>query len=621
MKIVFIETASSHLHVYSRIHIPRLGCILLGTILKERGYDVNVFVEDLGPIDPQIVQEADIVGISTLTPTASRSYQLAQELREAGKTVILGGPHVTFEADEALNYADYVVRGEGEETIVELLEALKNRSDFSKILGLSYRENGEARHNPQRPLVKDLDRYPIPDFSLLHSSVSRQSVVSLMTTRGCPFDCSFCSVTAFNGRRFRANSVDRVLREVSLQTERWRPGYVFFADDNFDFKRNRTKEIVRGLADIKRLPRWGAQVRHEVSRDQELLKLMQQAHCDRVFVGFESVNPLTLERYNKQETVEDIVHAVKAFHAHDIKIHGMFIVGSDEDTVETIHATKEFAFKHRIDSVQFLILTPLPGARYYQEIVGSGRKVLTKQWEMYDGHHVITQPAQMTTYELQYETLNAMRKFYSIPRILNCLVRRDWFETVYRWEGHSIVRSWFKKNKEYLQQMRQKEALEVQPMAGAVSKSGRQWSIAISTTDLSPQARQMILTFFAELGVKVVEAKRSVAEVCSGLAKSKDRANHAIYEYLESFRGEVDAVALPRIEGLETLWGRLSAEVGEISDSVRSRISRLPQIIQLPNEPLTPACRQTLTRIGLIFTDDLNRIRMALSKATNPVLA
>ena len=619
-KIVFIETKSSHLHIYSRIYLPRLGCILLGTILRERGYDVEVFIEENAPIDPTSIREADVIGISTLTPTASRSYQLARELRETGKTVILGGTHVTFEPDEALQFADYVVRGEAEETIVELLDALQTNGDLSGILGLSYRQNGEIHHNPSRPLVKDLDRYPIPDFSLVQPPKTKPSVVSLMTSRGCPYDCSFCSVTAFNGRGFRANSVGRVLDEVQRQTARWRPRFLFFADDIFNFKRERAKEIVRGLLDVKRMPSWGAQVRHEIARDQELLELMRRTRCERVFIGFESINPRTLELYNKHETVEDIVYAMKAFHANDIRVHGMFVLGSDEDTVETIHATKEFAIKHDIDSIQFLILTPLPGSRDYQQFARGERPFVTKEWHMFDGHHVVHRPARMTVYELQYETLQAMREFYSVRGILKRLLRRDFLEVVFRCEGNWIVRNWFKRNREYLRQMRRQEVLEVQPIASTVSKLRRRWSIAISTKDLSPQTREMMLTFFAELGVRVVEAKGSLKEACTEaqgwLAKSKERAIQVVCEYLESFRGEVDAVALPRIEDLDQLWGRISTEMGGVSDSLKARISNLPKVIQIPTEPLAPSFRQTLTKVGLIFTDDLTKIRTALRKAT-----
>jgi radical SAM superfamily enzyme YgiQ (UPF0313 family) len=545
---------------------------------------------------------------------------LAHELREAGKIVILGGTHVTFEPDEALQYSDYVVRGEAEETIVELLDALQTGGDLSGILGLSYRQNGEVHHNASRPLVKDLDRYPIPDFSLIQPPARRQGIVSVMTSRGCPYDCSFCSVTAFNGRAFRANSVERVLREVQLQIERWRPGHLFFADDIFNFKPGRTKEIVRGLVGTKRIPRWSAQVRHEIARDEELLELMHRARCDRVFVGFESINPQTLKLYNKRETVEDIVHAVKAFHSHNIKVHGMFVIGSDEDTVETIHATKEFVWKHDIDSIQFLILTPLPGSRDYQAFAKGERVFFTKQWDMFDGHHVVHRPARMTVYELQYETLHAMREFYSFFRMLRRLFRRDLTEVMYRSEGRWIVRNWFEGHREYLLQMRRREALEVQPIVGAVSKPRHRWSIAVSTMDLSPQAREMILTFFTELGVRVVEVKQSLKEACSEghgwVAKSKDRASQVVCEYLESFRGEFDAVALPRIEGLESFWDRLSTEMGGISDSLKARISGLPKVIQIPTEPLTPSFHKTLTKIGLIFTDDLTKIRAALGKAT-----
>lgn len=618
-KVVLIETTSSQWNVYSRVAVPRLGCILLGTILKNLGYQVKVLIEDFAPIDPAVIKWADVVGISTITATAPRSYRLAQQLQGTGKIVILGGSHVTFLPDEALQYADYVVRGEGEEIIVELLEALQSGGGLSTILGLSYRQNGEVHHNPSRPLVKDLDRYPIPDYDLIHPPRERQAVISVMTTRGCPYNCSFCSVTAFNGRAFRASSVGRVLEEVRQQISRWNPRYLFLADDIFNWKKKRMLEIIRGFAEIRRMPRWGAQVRHELSHDGELLDFMARTNCDRVFVGFESINPRTLERYNKRETVEDIIRAMKAFHTHRVKVHGMFVLGSDDDTVETVRATRDFALKHNIDSVQFLTLTPLPGARDFQPFSSGERSLITDDWELFDGHHVVHQPAKITAYELQVESAMAMRKFYAFRRIVKYLLRRDWIGVWFGFDGWRIVRAWFKANKGHLQKMREQEAFNVQPLTALIARTKRPVSVAIPTEDFSPQIREVILTFFSELGVRVVEAKQSFQGILSEsqdwLAEGREQAIRAVCEHLEPWRDKVDAVALPRIDVLEQLWERLTGEVGEISHGLRWRISQLPKVIQLPGEPLTPAFQQTLTRIGLVFTDDLAKIRIAIKKA------
>jgi Fe-S oxidoreductase len=193
-KFVLVEPKSTHLHVYSAFTIPRLGVILLGTMLRDRGWDVRVYIEDVAPIDMKEVLSADIVGISTLTSTAPQSYRLAQKVREAGIPVVIGGTHVSFMAEEALEYSDYVVRGEGEETLFELIEAMDGTRAIEKILGLSYWKGGRKMHNPDRPLKEDLDSNPIPDYSLVEGwNTQKRGLISIATSRGCPFTCTFCS--------------------------------------------------------------------------------------------------------------------------------------------------------------------------------------------------------------------------------------------------------------------------------------------------------------------------------------------------------------------------------------------------------------------------------------------
>ncbi len=153
------------------------------------------------------VEGFSIVGISTITSTAARAYKLADSLRAKGKTVIMGGPHVTFMPDEALMHADYVVRGEGEEALVELLAALEGNGALEDIKGLSYKTATGNAHNPARDFIADLDRHPAPDFSLVHGWTSK-SVIPIATSRGCPFACSFCSVIQMFGRKYRFKSVE-----------------------------------------------------------------------------------------------------------------------------------------------------------------------------------------------------------------------------------------------------------------------------------------------------------------------------------------------------------------------------------------------------------------------------
>src|SRR4030042_3549451 len=190
-RIILIEPRSPAEHVFSRARIPRLGTILLGTMLRDQGYEARIIVEETaGSVTEDDLRWADMVGISSITSTIPRAFHLGDRAKELGKRVVFGGPHVTFLPEEALPHGEFVVRGEGEETLIELINALRGQSSVERITGLSYWEDGRPKHNPDRPLIENLNILPIPDFSLIKGWNPRQAVVPVATSRGCPFACN-----------------------------------------------------------------------------------------------------------------------------------------------------------------------------------------------------------------------------------------------------------------------------------------------------------------------------------------------------------------------------------------------------------------------------------------------
>src|SRR6266571_7075552 len=380
-KLVFVEPKSTHLHVYSRVCIPRLGSVLLGTIMRAKGYDVRVYIEDIHDLDMGEVLSADLVAISAITSTAPQSYRLADRVREAGAIAVMGGTHTSFLPEEGMQHADFIVRGEGEFAFQELVDAIQRGDGFDRIQNLTYRAAGGAlAHNAERPKIPNLDVNPIPDYHLIEGW-KPGGVISVATARGCTFSCTFCSVPGMYGHAFRTHSIDRVLAE--LQSHKGNM-YTFFADDIFTANKKRVKELLRGMIDRDLTPEWGAQVRTETVDDPELLQMMRDSNCFNVYVGFESINPRTLKLFQKKQDLAKIERAIERFHAHKISIHGMFVVGSDEDDLETIDATADFALKHDIDSIQFMILTPIPGSPDYDTIYAHGEKyIISKNWQLY----------------------------------------------------------------------------------------------------------------------------------------------------------------------------------------------------------------------------------------------
>jgi radical SAM superfamily enzyme YgiQ (UPF0313 family) len=602
-KIVLIETGASGVHVYTRTPIPRLGSVLLGTLLHARGHEVRVYIEDIAPLDWSEIMSADLVGISTVTTTAPRSYELADRIRSAGIPVVIGGIHATFEPEEAAAHADYVLRGEAEQSLPELVRALEDGGDVDRVAGLTRVRDGEVFHAPAAIPVAHLDDLPIPDFRLVQG-FRRHPFVSVMTGRGCPFECTFCSVPAFHGHGVRFVSVERVLDEIAAHTARTRIKYLFFADDIFNANRLRMKQILEGMIRRRLMPRWGAQVRHELSRDAEALDLMRRANCDRVYVGFESINPRTLEQFKKHETREDIEHAIKSFHAHGVKVHGMFVVGSDVDTPDTIRETERFAREHRIDSLQLMILTPIPGSQDYRAMLERGR-LFTRDWSLYDGHHAVHEPAQMTAYELQAETMRAMRRFYSFGQVARRAVRVDIAEVVIRVGANRVIRRFFRHNGGYLEGLRE--------------RLREQWSLAgtkLRSVGLprlpDHRLKPVIERFFAELNVAVVQMLENAHDLIEeGRTQAGRRsldARQALTRARERLRGRVDCVIVPMVEE-----DPAKAERVEVSASVRGlpQADGLPGVLHVVASISERAQQQLLTKLGLLVTDDLERIRRA----------
>ncbi len=417
-RVALYEPATHRPHVFTKFHLPRLGTVLLGTILKRHGYDVRVYADAVTPPTMRELRQADLVGISTIASTAPRAYQVSDELREHGVPVVLGGTHVTFMADEALDHADYVFRGEAELSIVGLVEAILSGRGLERVAGLSFRSDGEVVHNAPAEAVRDLDDLPEPDFDLLAGGLKSawtMTIVPVQTSRGCPHDCFFCSVTKMFGRKVRYRSPGRVLDELSGMD--LRRSHVFFYDDNFGASQGRLREILEGIISRGLRFDWSAQVRVDVARDEELVRLMRRSGCRLVYAGIESADPATLEAYHKGQTLEEIEHAIRAFHRNGIALHGMFVLGADTDTVESVRATSRFARARNIGTVQYMILTPCLKTPFFERLEREGR-LRIRDWSLYDGQHAVFDPAQMSAYELHRETMRAYGEFYSTPRIL-----------------------------------------------------------------------------------------------------------------------------------------------------------------------------------------------------------
>ena len=449
-KIVFIEPKSPNLHIFSTFVIPRLGTLILGTIMKKMGWDVQVILEENEEINFEDIKSADIVGISTITSTAPRAYTIAKQVRELGIPVVMGGPHVTFLADEALLHCDFVIRSEGEKAFPAFIKQWTGAQDYSAVPNLSYRKDGKIVHNKKMDFIIDLDSIPYPDFSLIKNGIKRTygyKIVPVQTSRGCPFDCEFCSVTGMFGKKIRYRSTENIIEELRQYDKK--KNVIFFYDDNFTANSRRAKELLHAMIKEKFTFKWSTQVRADVAKDQELVKLMRRAGCETVYIGFESVDPESLIEMKKNQTVEEIKSSIKVFYQNKIQIHGMFVFGFESDTIKKINQTIKFVNKSRINTVQFLILAPLPGTVTFNKLKESGR-IKFMDWGLYDAHHAVFEPKKMSIEELQLAQMKGHQSFYSWKKLIKRLFRFELNALLIGIYARRLNRNWKKKNEIWL---------------------------------------------------------------------------------------------------------------------------------------------------------------------------
>jgi len=355
--------------------------------------EVSLTDENVTVIDFQ--KETDLVGITVLTVTAQRAYEIADTFRARGVKVVLGGIHPSMLPEEASQHADAVVIGEAEGIWPNLIEDFKTNN-----LQRVYRQ-------PERPSLLNL---PIPRRDLFAEGayLVRHTI---STTRGCPYSCSFCSVTSFFGHTYRCRPVEEIIKEIETFNKR---ELIVFVDDNIVGKPKFAKELFRALIPYK--IKWVGQASVTIARDDELLKLAAASGCIDLFIGFESLSPANLAAVGKKiNVVDEYENVIKKIHSHGIAIHGFFIFGFDEHDEDVFRRIVRFAQKMRLESAQFDFLTPYPGTTFCESMDEAGR-ILTRDWSQY-GYNLVFEPKPMSREVLQKGHDWIWREFYSIPSI------------------------------------------------------------------------------------------------------------------------------------------------------------------------------------------------------------
>ena len=406
MKILLANPGSRHAFRYLGFVYPPSGLLYVAAYAEKMGCNVTVkdfCIADESPEDFSF-SEYDIVGITTDTRQYRGAETIAREARKSGCTVVMGGSHAQFVADEVLRagHADFIVHGEGEITFHELTAALDRGDGFSGVNGISYRNNGDVITTSPRELIEDLDSLPFPARHLIDMEAyakaglkygHERSVAIVSTSRGCSHNCFFCAIPSISGRRWRCRSVDSIMSEIDYLYHTYGYRAVAFCDDNFTVSTKRVKELCRRIIDGGyRLWWWSMSSPGTLGQNEDMVELMAQAGAKTIFIGVESASEDVLKGYNKQMKGTTAEQAVAVLKKHNIEIYASYILGGLNDSVRSILKTIRFARKLDSNVAQFTILTPYPGTDLYKKI----KKVITDtSWHRFDGFHLVFKHEQV----------------------------------------------------------------------------------------------------------------------------------------------------------------------------------------------------------------------------------
>lgn len=440
MRFRMIAPAYPAFNIYSRIArvTTALGPLSIATVVSRMdGWDVEMIDENnyrkFGPRDRdgrpdhatlQTIRHADTVGLyGGLSSTIPRLYELARFYKARGVRTIAGGQHFAAEnlRDALDNGIDFVVLGEGDDTIRELLEALRAGRPADGIPGLVFLRDGNVVQTAERPPIMDFDRLPLPDFSLIR--YAKIKLFPLAWTRGCGMNCEFCTVKG----KPRPASVERIVEQVASLLETHNARHFFMVDDLFGQRREDALRLCRLLSEYQKAVGIRlditVQIRLDRAKDTELLKVMRDAGVTTVCIGYESPIPEELTAMDKRVKPEEMVALTRLYHKAGFLVHGMFIFGYPLiggggprlSVQERVRRFRSFIRKARLDTIQVLMPVPLPGTEMTDRLAASGR-IFSRDcvgWEYYDGNFPLFQPDEpLTPEDLQWALRKIMGRFY-----------------------------------------------------------------------------------------------------------------------------------------------------------------------------------------------------------------
>lgn len=443
MKVLLINAPTSFEQIYGDwdlssldTYSPPLGILHIASYIRSHGHEPEILDLQVNPfdiggvVDRILAREPDVVGISSMTINSTNASRIASELKKNGVSspVVLGGAHasaVPIETLKRFHCVDYVVIGEGELTFLELLQAIEGRGDVSEIRGIGWRyKDGTIRINEQRPLIASLDTLPLPAWDLLdgfpksypHSIIEtkRSPAASIMTSRGCPFHCTFCDHQIF-GCRVRDFSAEYTIKMIRHLYEEYGIRDLMIFDDNFLINTKKLEAICHAIIRDRLEISWYC-MGHAKTMKIERLKMIRKAGCWFIEIGIESGNDKILELIQKKTTKGEIQEAVSNAKLAGLKVKGNFIFGLPGETEETLDESIRFATEIPIDYFQQNFLTIWPGCELSLNPAHYGE--FEPDWEKLAHQRITFVPRGLTKEILIGKSKEAFRRFYLRPRII-----------------------------------------------------------------------------------------------------------------------------------------------------------------------------------------------------------
>ena len=418
MNVLLVNPPSIGVYATFGLSLPPLGLLYVAASLERAGH--RVVVRDLAAQGMEVTEEdfrsADAVGISSDTTRIGRAMDLARRASRLGRPVIMGGPHPQFMPDDILasGWVAAIVRGEGELVFPELLSALESRGERSGVQGIIYREGGRIVSTRDGEPV-DVEALPLParhlvDLHRYGASMSGRPITPVVTSRGCPGACHFCTSSSFFGRGWRSRSADAVLAELDEVHNRYGFRAVAFMDDNFTLAPERVERIADGILERGYDLKWWNFSRVDtIVRNPGMVAKMAAAGSTTVYLGIESGSDDTLNSLGKNTRSSDVAQAVDILRHNNIESYGSYIIGNLNESAVDVAQTIDLAIRLNTNIAQFSILTPYPGTMLYEQIKD---RIFCRRWKFYDGLHLVFRHPRINRHHLQCLLIKAFVRFY-----------------------------------------------------------------------------------------------------------------------------------------------------------------------------------------------------------------